>query len=128
MRFIYLICAVFICAVVLFFCSPPTRSEITRVSNSKGTIAAVIAEVETGATVATPTEIYLVSRGENISGDAVFRADKVENLKLVWLEPDVLIVQASEARIFLAEKSKSIKLKNGENQTIIIKLEIAKLL
>jgi hypothetical protein len=128
MRFIYLIFAVFVCAALLFFCSPPARTEISRVPNSNGTIAAVVAEVETGATVGTITEIYLVTRGEKISGDYIFAADKVENMKLIWSEPNVLIVKALQARIFFSAKDKLIKLENNENQNITIKFDIQNLI
>ena len=88
-------------AIQLASCSWPTASEISRVSNPTATIDAVIAELNTNATVATPSEIYLVLKGEKIHGDAIFRADRVEDMKLKWTDTNTLIIQAETARIFL---------------------------
>jgi hypothetical protein len=99
-------------------------TEIKRTPNTDGSIDAVIAIKETGATVATPTEIYLVSHGQKIQGQPVFRADNVEKLALIWDNAIELRIRAKVARVFLNEKSTQITTGAKPTQSITIKLDI----
>lgn len=92
---------------VLFFlsCGPLASVEIKRSTAPNALIDAVWVERQTDATVATPTEVYLVSRGKPISNKPVFRCDQVKDMKLTWLDENTLKISASEARVFLNESS-----------------------
>ena len=94
--------------------------EQQRISNSSGTVDAVIAIKETGATVATPTEIYLVKKGEKVKRDPVFRADNVEQLVVIWEGESKLTIHAEKARVFLIVESLEIETNNKKNQPVTI--------
>jgi hypothetical protein len=96
-----LICTLVACVTFLSACSAKV-SETQRLTNPAGTIDAVTAIRETDATVATPTEIYLVRRGAQISGaQPVFRADKLDGLSLTWKSDSYLLIRARVARVFV---------------------------
>ena len=128
MRVSYFVGYILGCFLLLIACTPPSATEIFRISNAKGNVDAVMVELNTDATVATPTEIYLIPKDDAISGKAVLRADKVENMKLIWTEPDILTIRATDARIFVYPKSFSVKLKNSEVRNISIKLDVQNLI
>jgi hypothetical protein len=98
-------------------------TEIQRISNADS-IDAVIAIQETGATVATPTEVYLLPKSQNIQGDPVFRADHVEGLKVTWAGESLLIIYARKARIFLGASSCVVDTPDGRHQVVTIRLVI----
>lgn len=104
MNKLLILCIVFL----LCGCFSSTSIEINRVSNSLNTIDAVIAEKETGATVATPTEIYLIAHGEKIHGKPVFLSDHTKYISLEWQDESTLIIHAATARVFIEESSKEI--------------------
>ncbi|RXF73013.1 hypothetical protein [Hansschlegelia zhihuaiae] len=107
-------------ALVLAGCSPE-RSIVGRTSDPTGELDAVRAEVLTDATVATPLEIYVVAKGARISGDPIFRADKVVKLRVVWLNASEVEIQADEARIFLHQHTTSV-----DGRAITLKTAIKK--
>lgn len=103
-------------------CGAETK-ELQRVSNSDGTLDAIIAIRETGATVATPTEIYVETKGSKIQGDAIFRADNVDGLEAAWPENGKLVIRAKTARIFLEPKGSSVDVP-GAKRRIAVVLEV----
>jgi hypothetical protein len=116
------------CSGLLLACTKPTTTEISRITNPSETIDAVIGELNTDATVATPTEIYLIPKGMNIRGEAIFRADKVEELSLLWRDTNTLIIKAKIARSFLKLSSYQIDLPTGVSKTVVIEYEVDTLL
>lgn len=93
--------------IFVFACSNEVM-EKQRIPNASGTIDAIIAIRETGATVVTPTEIYVVRKGEKPSGNPIFRADNVEGLAVTWSGDSTVIIQADKARVFLQTKNLSV--------------------
>jgi hypothetical protein len=79
----------------------PSLEEVSRVRSPDGLLDAAIFVRQTGATVPTPTEIYVLTAGGIPSGDPVWRADKVVGLKVDWTSVSSLRMQAVEARVFL---------------------------
>lgn len=80
-------------------CSADT-SEKQRISSPDGSFQALIIEKRTGATVSTPTEVYVVLPGKSAGKSAVFVADKVEGATVRWIAPRVLEIGYARARIF----------------------------
>lgn len=97
--------------------------EIIRLSNPSNEIDAIIALRETDTTVATPTEICLVQIQSKISGEPVFRADRVDGLRVFWEGDRVLKVRADKARVFLKLLTQDFNVKNQHNR-VEIKYEI----
>lgn len=91
-----------LCSVAIS-CSPKVR-ETGRVGSLDGSLDAIVAEADTDATVATPSEVYVVKRGGGVSGNPVFRADNVDGLDVRWIDRR-LIIRASKARVFLKKGS-----------------------
>jgi hypothetical protein len=108
--------------VAVVACSTKS-TELTRLSNPTNSVDAVIALRETDATVATPTEIYLVKTRSKIDGDPVFRADKVEGLKIFWDGSNVLKIHADKARVFLRLASQEVNM-NDRTGRIEVRYEI----
>ena len=107
----------------LFSCSNKV-TEMQRVSNALQSIDAVIAIKETGATVATPTEIYVVPNGEKVKGDPIFRADNVEGLTLTWDGESKLIIRAEKARVFLQSEMFTVNFPGKQSQAVSVQLVI----
>lgn len=106
----------------LVACTVETN-EISRLPNPAKEIDAVVALRETGATVATPTEIYIVKLLSKIESDPVFRADKIEGLKISWEGNEVVVVHADKARVFLRKPMKDVYIA-GEYRRVRINYEI----
>lgn len=81
--------------------SPNSREILSRSTNPAGTIDAVVATFNGGATVALGTEIHFVPQGEGLRGDPVFRADHVEGVSLRWTSDYQLSANIKRARTFL---------------------------
>lgn len=75
--------------------------ELSRVSNSTGTVDAVVVEPKADGTAAALTELYLMPKGDKVSGDPIFRADQVAGLKLNWDGALSLKVHADHAQVLL---------------------------
>ncbi|MDR6679156.1 hypothetical protein [Pseudomonas oryzihabitans] len=97
--------------------------EILRVTNADGTVDAVAIDLLTGATVATPTKIYVGSKGFEIKGEPVFVADYVEGLTMVWHGDSRLVIRAKRARVFSFVGSVGVESGEGVKK-ISITLEI----
>lgn len=104
-------------------CGQETK-ELERLSNPDGTLDAIISVRETDATVATPTEIYVGTKGSKIQGDVIFRADHVDGLQVVWPESGKLVIRAKTARIFLEPKGSSIDVPGYAKKKITVVLEV----
>jgi hypothetical protein len=96
-------------------CSPVVR-ELSRLPNPDGSVDAVTAIKETDATVATPTEVYVVGHGQPLSHDPVFRADNVDGLSLLWTSDRRLVVHAANARVFLRRATVEVPAPGGSSQ------------
>ena len=107
----------------LVACSNEVR-EMQRVSNASRSIDAVIAIKETGATVATPTEIYVVPSGGEVKGAPIFRADNVEGLVLTWDGESKLIIRAEKARVFLQSGTSRVDVPGKQSRAIGVELAI----
>jgi hypothetical protein len=116
--------ALVISVVMLFACGFPKIQEAKRSANPDGSVDAVIAERLVDATVSTPFEVYLVPHNAGVSGEPIFRADKVKSLDIFWIN-NKLTVKAEEARIFLQKTSKTIKTPTGI-RFIEIEVQISK--
>ncbi len=90
------------CTLIIILLSgcAPQRTETLRVSNRSNAIDAVLAIRETDATVGTPTEVFLVSKGTTALDTPVFRADRVDGIKLEWVDESQLTIHANVARVF----------------------------
>lgn len=74
--------------------------ERQRISNLQKSLDAVVAIKETGATVATPTEVFITPAGTAVTGNPVFLADKVEDLRVDWRNESTVVIHAKSARVF----------------------------
>jgi hypothetical protein len=82
--------------------TPYSISEIKRVSNFDGSLEAVLANRETGATDSTPVLVYIVPKGFIIADNAepVLTALDVDSIDLIWLKNDRLLIKSNEAIIY----------------------------
>lgn len=101
-------------------------AELSRVSNTDNSIDVVLANRETGATVATPTEIFVVPKGSERLEGAVFRADKVAGATLTWESETQVTIHADAARVFLYSSTVEVRGAKGELKTVRIQLDIKK--
>jgi hypothetical protein len=86
--------------VTLNGCGKPPTREIARIQSPDAVVDAVLAERAVGATVATPSEVYIVPHGGKIEGGPLLRADNMRDLKLTWKQPRLLEVRYSKGRVF----------------------------
>ena len=95
-----LVRAVAVISLGLLGCGNPPTREILRVSSPDRIVDAVLVESEVGATVATPSLVYIVPSRSRDFDDPVLRGDKFEDLKLAWTQPRYLEIAYSRGRIF----------------------------
>lgn len=82
-------------------CGELPGEEIQRVTSPDKLVDAVLVERQTGATVATPIELYIVPSGRNWKGNApVLRGDNLEGLQVTWQRPRFLEIHYKKGRIF----------------------------
>ena len=74
--------------------------ELGRVSSPDGQWDAVLTERGTHATVATPSEVFILPRGTSVSGEPVWLADHAIDVELKWTEVTALEIYAEQARTF----------------------------
>ena len=118
-KYLVLIAQIFV-TLSLLSCSSNIK-EVRRVVNESSAIDAVVANRETDATVATPTEIYITPKDGRAKGEPVFRADNVEGLKLEWRGSEDLKVHAEKARVFLQRTS--VKVDNSSKKSHVIHIQ-----
>ena len=109
--------ALLLLALLLGGCRVETK--VLQRANNGGGVDAILAERLTDATAATPLEVYLVPKGEPVSGQAVFRADHTEALSVRWDGSSQLVVIGKKARVFLSEASRAVG-----GGTVAVRLEI----
>jgi len=116
-------------AVLMLIALPacaPDVTELQRQPSPDGRVECVQAVREVDATVATPTEFYLLPKGRPVHGDPVFRADKVENISCAWNGNSELLVHAAEARVFVHQVRVTVETPGVGPRTIQVRLDIAK--
>jgi len=106
-------------ALVLSSCGYDYK-EILRVTNPDGAVDAVAIDLLTGATVATPTKIYVGDKGFEIKGEPVFVADYVGGLTMAWHGDANLIVRVEKARVFSFANSIDVKTSTGVKKISIV--------
>jgi hypothetical protein len=75
--------------------------KITKYVAPGAKVEAVLVKGDVGATATEIYKIYIVPiGGKKIKGAEIFIADKVNNLKVAWINPKELSIQYNEARIF----------------------------
>lgn len=119
---------VFLCISLLTGCGEPSVSEVSRLSDVSNSVDVVVAIRNTDATVATPTEVYLLPKAAKPKGDPIFRADQVDDLRVSWSGSSELTIQAKEARPFVSRADYQVKLPSGEVKRIAIRLVIQKVI
>ena len=88
------------CAHYTGMVGPRVYHEQQRTPAPNEGLDAVVTERETDATVATPTEVFLVPTGEKVSGEPIWLADHAEGVQVVWHGPIHLEIRAPKARTF----------------------------
>ncbi len=83
-------------------CEPVVgRDEITRISSPDFIVDAVLIRTNAGATTSFGFEIYIVRTGDiPTEADLLFRGDKMEGLKLRWVQSKLLTIQYEQGQIF----------------------------
>lgn len=80
---------------------PPPGKEIHRATSPDKIVDAILVERQTGATVATPTELYIVPSGQDWKDKLpVLRGDHLEGLQISWQQPRFLEIHYKKGRIF----------------------------
>jgi hypothetical protein len=85
---------------ILTACGKPPVREIARIQSPDAVVDAVLAERAVGATVATPSEVYIVPHGGKLKGEPLLRADSMRDLKLSWKQTRFLEMHYSKGRVF----------------------------
>ena len=76
-------------------------NEVARASSPDGKVDAVLVTHDTGATVPTPTELYITSKGAKPRSDErVLRAEHVRDATLTWQADRLLELSYGTARIY----------------------------
>lgn len=99
--------------------------EVARVPNPSGNVEAVAIELLTGATVATPTKVYVGGRGSEMKGDPVLIADHMDGLVMAWNGDENLVIKAEKARVFSFTNWVGVRTSEGEKK-ITIGLDVKK--
>src|SRR4030095_9248366 len=98
-----IVCRAVAMAIVLVFaygCGSADR-EVRRLPSPDSVVEAVIVVVEGGATVSLFHRVFIVSKGGPTRPEnQILRADRVENLRVVWSDRRRLFVCFDQARIF----------------------------
>jgi hypothetical protein len=79
------------------------EQEIDRIASPDSLVEAVVSLGGAGATTSEVYRLYIVALGHPVplgSGSEVLRADRVEGLGAVWVEPQVLEIRYHRARVF----------------------------
>lgn len=116
---------IWVLIAVLTSCGGYEYEEIARAINTDGTVDAIAVNLLTGATVATPTKVYVEKRGSEVEGSPILVADYVEDLTIAWDGDERLVIRARQARVFSFVDSVSVKTSKGLKK-IFITLEIEK--
>lgn len=94
----------FLLAIVMMgilSCDPVARKEIMRITSPDSLVDVVLIQTNAGATTSLVFEVYIVpTGGPPTENDLLFRGDKMEELKLRWVQSKFLIVQYEQGQIF----------------------------
>lgn len=86
---------------LLAACERSTLHETMRITSPDHMVDAVIATVDTDATVATPTKLFIVPTGTKITDtESVLVADNLQNFTVSWQSSKKLVVSFSSGRVF----------------------------
>jgi hypothetical protein len=110
-----------ICITLIAGCSFPL-AEQQRLASPSGKYEVVVAIRETDATVATPTEIYILKAGSRPTGEPVLRADHVDGLVVRWTGPQSVALHADTARVFHSKEAITVA-----GDAIGVQLEVTEL-
>ena len=111
--------------VVVAGCAPAFE-EVQRLGSQDKALDAVVFKRQTNATVATPTEIYVLPAGGGPSGEPVWRADMVVGLVVSWTSADSVQIEAKEARVFLKRDLALVAVKSSSSNrrvTVIYRID-----
>ena len=118
-------CGLVFIALVTSACSKPSMQEISRITSPDSTVDAVLIERGVGATVATPSEIYIVPKGEPVSGEPLLRGDHMDKLTMTWKPSRLLDIGYAKGRIFSFRNFwESAEV---QNWTYIVELKLTKI-
>ncbi len=83
-------------------CDPVAREEITRITSPDLVIDVLLIQTNAGATTSFGYEVYFVPKGKQLVEEKpLFRGNKMEGLKLRWVQPKLLEIQYRQGQIFL---------------------------
>ncbi len=82
-------------------CDPVAREEMARLSSPDFRVDAILIRANAGATTSFVFEVYIVQTGDvPTEDDLLFRGDKMEGLKLRWVQSKLLTIQYEQGQIF----------------------------
>lgn len=118
----------FLLAAVLIAClgcsSQTDVDVVARIRSRDGTLEAIHARPQTGATVGFVDWVYVVAAGSKPEGEPVFVADKVDGpIRLIWAEHE-LTIAVDRARVFKAGPTAVVKAPRGD-VTAMLKVVVA---
>lgn len=93
----------FLLAILITSCDPVEREEIERISSPDSIVDVVLIRANAGATTSFIFEVYIVRMGYDVVSTEeklLFRGDKMEGLKLQWVQSKLLTIQYKQGRIF----------------------------
>jgi hypothetical protein len=95
------VCGV-IAAVAAAGCNSPDSREVKRATSPDGVVDIVVtSKDDVSATVATPTELYIVKRGEAWNEHSpILKGDNLEGLEANWQSPRQLEIGIQQGRVF----------------------------
>lgn len=98
--------------------------ELFRATAPRDPVDIVVTEVPTDATVSRTFEIFIVPRGERVTGTAlVFRSDKSPPPQVQWAASATAVIKCNDARVWHFQNFSSIRLGSNRWVTTAIALE-----
>ncbi|HEY5676833.1 MAG TPA: hypothetical protein VIR81_08610 [Myxococcales bacterium] len=113
-------------ASVMSGCNRDVRQnrELFRATAPRDPVDIVVTEVPTDATVSRTFEIFIVPRGERVTGTAlVFRSDKSPPPQVQWAASATAVIKCNDARVWHFQNFSSIRLGSNRWVTTAIALE-----
>lgn len=90
--------------IALVGCGSMPVYEQSRSTDPSGRLDAIVVERGTDATVATPTQVFIASRGQTITPDTPLKpvviADRVRKASVTWISNGRLRVELQGGRVF----------------------------
>ena len=91
--------AIALSLVLLAGCGICSEEEVLRKASPDGRMDAVMIEQNCGATTGFVYRIFVISRGDKVSGKARLVADHTSNLDMIWKNPHLLVISYDKANI-----------------------------